>query len=100
MEERRVTANGIDFAYLEEGRGPTVFLLHGYPDNAHTWSHQIPALAAAGYRVSHRDLNDRTVEGLVHGSGRIASVQFHPEGAPGPIDASRIFDLALERAKA
>ena len=51
MEERRVKANGIDFAYLEEGRGPTVFLLHGYPDNAHTWSHQIPALAAAGYRV-------------------------------------------------
>lgn len=59
-----------------------------------------PALAAAGYRVSHRDLNDGTVEGLVHGSGRIASVQFHPEGAPGPIDASRIFDLALERALA
>ena len=57
-----------------------------------------PALAAAGYRVSHRDLNDRTVEGLVHEGGRIASVQFHPEGAPGPIDASRVFDLALERA--
>jgi carbamoyl-phosphate synthase small subunit len=59
-----------------------------------------PALAAAGYRVSHRDLNDGTVEGLAHASGRIASVQFHPEGAPGPIDASRIFDLALERALA
>jgi carbamoyl-phosphate synthase small subunit len=59
-----------------------------------------PALAAAGYAVSHRDLNDGTVEGLVHRSGRIASVQFHPEGAPGPIDASRIFDLALERATA
>jgi carbamoyl-phosphate synthase small subunit len=57
-----------------------------------------PALAAAGYRVSHRDLNDNTVEGLVHASGRIASVQFHPEGAPGPIDATRVFDLALERA--
>jgi carbamoyl-phosphate synthase small subunit len=55
-----------------------------------------PALAAAGYRVSHRDLNDGTVEGLVHRSGRIASVQFHPEGAPGPIDAARVFDLALE----
>ena len=53
-----------------------------------------PALAAAGYRVSHRDLNDGTVEGLVHASGRIASVQFHPEGAPGPIDAARIFDIA------
>ena len=57
-----------------------------------------PALAAAGYAVSHRDLNDGTVEGLAHASGRIASVQFHPEGAPGPIDASRVFDLALERA--
>jgi len=59
-----------------------------------------PALAAAGYAVSHRDLNDDAVEGLVHSSGRIASVQFHPEGAPGPIDASRVFDLALERALA
>ena len=59
-----------------------------------------PALAAAGYAVSHRDLNDGTVEGLVHESGRIASVQFHPEGAPGPIDATRVFDLALERALA
>jgi carbamoyl-phosphate synthase small subunit len=57
-----------------------------------------PALAAAGYRVSHRDLNDGTLEGLVHASGRIASVQFHPEGAPGPIDAARVFDAALERA--
>jgi carbamoyl-phosphate synthase small subunit len=54
-----------------------------------------PSLAAAGYRVSHRDLNDGTVEGLVHASGRIASVQFHPEGAPGPIDSARIFDVAI-----
>jgi carbamoyl-phosphate synthase small subunit len=53
-----------------------------------------PELAAAGYRVSHRDLNDGTVEGLRHASGRIVSVQFHPEGAPGPIDAVRIFDAA------
>jgi carbamoyl-phosphate synthase small subunit len=59
-----------------------------------------PALAAAGYRVSHRDLNDGTVEGLVHASGRIASVQFHPEGAPGPIDAARVFDAAIVHATA
>jgi carbamoyl-phosphate synthase small subunit len=58
------------------------------------------ALSAAGYTVSHRDLNDGTVEGLAHASGRIASVQFHPEGAPGPIDAARVFDLAVERATA
>ncbi len=59
-----------------------------------------PALAAAGYAVSHRDLNDGTLEGLVHASGRIASVQFHPEGAPGPIDAERVFDAAVERLTA
>jgi carbamoyl-phosphate synthase small subunit len=59
-----------------------------------------PALTAAGYAVSHRDLNDGTLEGLVHASGRIASVQFHPEGAPGPIDAQRVFDAALGRVTA
>jgi carbamoyl-phosphate synthase small subunit len=58
------------------------------------------ALATAGYTISHRDLNDGTVEGMAHGSGRIASVQFHPEGAPGPIDAARVFDLVVERAAA
>jgi carbamoyl-phosphate synthase small subunit len=57
-----------------------------------------PALGAAGYQISHRDLNDGTVEGLTHASGRIASVQFHPEGAPGPIDAARVFDLAARSA--
>jgi len=59
-----------------------------------------PILQAAGYLVSHRDLNDGTVEGLRHASGRIASVQFHPEGAPGPIDAARIFDAAVNGALA
>jgi carbamoyl-phosphate synthase small subunit len=57
-----------------------------------------PALAAAGLRVSHRDLNDGTVEGLAHVTGRVASVQFHPEGAPGPTDAAGLFDAALASA--
>jgi carbamoyl-phosphate synthase small subunit len=58
-----------------------------------------PALASAGMRVSHRDLNDGTVEGLVHAGGRVATVQFHPEGAPGPTDAAGLFDVALAGAR-
>jgi pimeloyl-ACP methyl ester carboxylesterase len=46
----RVVANGIDFHYLEVGRGPLVLCLHGFPDNAHTYDELLPALAAAGFR--------------------------------------------------
>lgn len=46
-----VQANGLNFAYHEEGTGPMVLLLHGFPDNAATWSHQLPALATAGYHA-------------------------------------------------
>ena len=51
MKQREVVANGLRFTYLEEGTGPLVLLLHGFPDNAHSWEHQMPALAAAGYRA-------------------------------------------------
>ncbi|MSP62612.1 MAG: alpha/beta hydrolase [Myxococcales bacterium] len=44
-------ANGLRFAYFEEGEGPLVLLLHGFPDTAHTWDAVRPALAAAGYRA-------------------------------------------------
>ncbi|NLA36380.1 MAG: alpha/beta hydrolase [Actinobacteria bacterium] len=47
----RVRANGIEFAYLEQGEGPLALLLHGYPDTAYTWRHLLPALADAGYRA-------------------------------------------------
>lgn len=48
---KRIRANGIEFAYVEAGTGPLVLLLHGFPDNAGSWSHQLPALAAAGFRA-------------------------------------------------
>jgi len=51
MHKGEVTANGLRFAYLEQGQGPLVLLLHGFPDNAHTWERQLPMLADAGYRV-------------------------------------------------
>jgi pimeloyl-ACP methyl ester carboxylesterase len=46
-----VQANGLRFAYLEEGAGPLVLLIHGFPDTPHTWDAVRPALAKAGYRA-------------------------------------------------
>ncbi len=51
MQTRFVDANGVRYAYLEQGSGPLLLLLHGFPDNAHSWEHQLPAFAQAGYRV-------------------------------------------------
>jgi pimeloyl-ACP methyl ester carboxylesterase len=50
-EVRSITANGVRFGYLEQGSGPLVLLVHGFPDTAHTWDAVMPALAATGYRV-------------------------------------------------
>jgi pimeloyl-ACP methyl ester carboxylesterase len=51
--ERLVDVNGVRLRILEAGppAGPTVILTHGFPELAYSWRHQIPALAAAGYRV-------------------------------------------------
>jgi len=46
-----VTANGVNFSYLECGTGPLALCLHGFPDSAHSWRHLLPELAAAGFRA-------------------------------------------------
>src|SRR5947209_5610957 len=46
-----VDANGLRFAYLEEGSGPLVLMLHGFPDTAHSWDDLRPRLAANGFRA-------------------------------------------------
>ena len=46
-----VTANGIDFHYLEMGDGPLAICLHGFPDHAWSFRHLLPDLAAAGFRA-------------------------------------------------
>ena len=48
--------------------------------------------AASGFYVSQVNLNDGSVEGLRHRDLAIETVQYHPEGAPGPLDALAVFD--------
>ena len=48
--------NGIRLRVALAGKGPLVVLVHGWPESWYSWRHQIPALAAAGYRVAAPDV--------------------------------------------
>src|SRR5688572_29564296 len=48
---RFVEANGIRMHLAEAGSGPTVLLLHGFPESWYSWRHQLQALAEAGYHA-------------------------------------------------
>ena len=47
-------------------------------------------------RVTHRSLNDKTVEGIESLEFPAFSVQYHPEASPGPHDAAYLFDRFVE----
>jgi len=51
MTEHFVQANGLRFGVIDEGSGPLVLLLHGFPDTPHTWDAIRPVLAAHGWRA-------------------------------------------------
>jgi pimeloyl-ACP methyl ester carboxylesterase len=53
LRQGRVSANGVEFAYLEAGSvgAPLALCLHGFPDTAHTWRHLLPVLASVGYHA-------------------------------------------------
>ena len=53
MEPKTIIADGLEFAYLENGPpdGPLALCLHGFPDSAHTWRHLLPELAGAGFHA-------------------------------------------------
>ena len=54
--------------------------------------------SSSGFHVSQVNLNDRSVEGLRHRELPIETVQYHPEGAPGPLDALAVFDRFVTAA--
>jgi pimeloyl-ACP methyl ester carboxylesterase len=50
-EHRFVTTNGIRMHIAEQGDGPLVLLLHGFPESWYSWRHQFQPLVEAGFRV-------------------------------------------------
>ena len=46
-----VDARGTRIHCVEEGSGPLVLLVHGFPESWYSWRHQLPAIAAAGFRA-------------------------------------------------
>lgn len=80
-----------DFAALVDGPadGPPVLLLHGFPELNVSWRYQLPALAAAGYRVVAPNL--RGYPGSVRGGS------YAPEALAGDVVAM-IDALGAERA--
>ncbi|KAL3697307.1 hypothetical protein R1sor_011383 [Riccia sorocarpa] len=51
ITHRTLEVNGIKMHIAEQGKGPLVLLLHGFPGLWYSWRHQIPVIAKAGYHV-------------------------------------------------
>jgi pimeloyl-ACP methyl ester carboxylesterase len=51
MKHHLVDARGTRIHLVEEGTGPLVILVHGFPESWYSWRHQLPAIAAAGFRA-------------------------------------------------
>jgi len=62
----------------------------------HGFSVEEESMAGLGLEVTHRNLNDQTVEGMRHVSLPLFSVQYHPEASPGPTESEYLFEQFLE----
>ncbi len=82
MKHEIVPVNGIRLHVVSEGEGPLVLLVHGFPESWYSWRHQLPVLAAAGYRAVALD---------VRGYGR--------SSAPAGVDAYRMLRLVADNVQ-
>ena len=65
----------------------------------HSYAVDEASIEGTGLKVSHINLLDNTVEGLASEDGRVFSVQYHPESAPGPQDSKYLFDRFIDKMK-
>lgn len=56
INQRRVATNGIQLNVAEQGEGPLVLMLHGFPESWYSWRHQFAPLADAGYHAVAPDM--------------------------------------------
>jgi pimeloyl-ACP methyl ester carboxylesterase len=77
MEHVTLDVGGVRIHAVAAGSGPLVLFVHGFPESWYSWRHQLPAVAAAGYRAVAID---------VRGYGRSSK--------PAAIDAYRLTALA------
>jgi pimeloyl-ACP methyl ester carboxylesterase len=68
-EHHEAVVNNVRLHWVEQGRGPLVVLLHGFPEFWWGWHRQIPALAAAGFRVVAPDLRGYNLSEKPKGAG-------------------------------
>ena len=54
--ERRIATNGIKLKIAEQGDGPLVLLLHGFPESWYSWRHQFEPIANAGFKCVAPDM--------------------------------------------
>ena len=62
----------------------------------HNFAVQVESIPGGRVEVTHRNLNDGTVEGMRHQELPIVSLQYHPEASPGPHDARYLFQRFLD----
>lgn len=58
----------------------------------HSYAVEEDSLEGTGLVVTHKALNDKSVEGVKHETYPLFSVQYHPEASSGPEDANYLFD--------
>ena len=58
----------------------------------HCFAGDPESIEKEGARIRHINLNDQTLEGFYHKELKIFSYQFHPEAAPGPIEAQGLIE--------